>query len=149
VHHPDTELGIANVGPSEHAVHAAHWPNLAVTFIAAVAGIAYAFVRYGKGGNVPDPEKCTSPLYKASLNKFYVDEIYDMLVVFPFSVLSELLHWVADVLIIDGLVGGAAELVKYLSGKLRRIQTGVLSTYAFGILCGTLALLVYLFVNWK
>ena len=117
-----------------------------VTTLIAALGIGLAAFRYARGANVPDPEKSKNPFYKASLGKFYVDEFYDALVVI-FCALSELLHWGFDQLLIDGLIGLTAELVRSFSGLLRRIQTGVLNTYAFAILGGTVAFLIYLFMS--
>jgi NADH-quinone oxidoreductase subunit L len=143
-------LGIRNVSfADEHSLHSAHTINLILTGIVALLGIALAWMRYGAGGNVPDPDKSRSPIYKASFNKFYVDEIYDMLIVFPFRIGSELLHWIVDVLLIDGIITGSAYLVAAIANVLRRIQTGVLNSYAFAVLSGALALLIYLFVAWK
>ncbi len=141
-------LAIRNVPfHEEHSLHEAHTPNLILTGIVALLGIGLAFFRYGKGGNIPDPEKSNNLVYKASFNKFYVDEIYDALIVFPFCVISELLHWGMDIILIDGLVCGAAELVRNGSSLLKRIQTGLMNTYAFAILSGTVAFLIYLLIK--
>ncbi len=143
-------LDIRNVPfHAEHNLHSAHVPNLILTAMAALLGIGYAFMRYGSGGNVPNPEKSTNIFYKASLNKFYVDEIYDILIVFPFSVIAELLHWGFDMILIDGIVCGSAEIVRNLSGLFKRIQTGLMNTYAFAILTGAVVFLIYLFAGVK
>ena len=143
-------LDIRNVPfHSEHNLHSAHTPNLILTALAALVGIGYAFMRYGAGGSVPNPEKSTNIFYKASLNKFYVDEIYDILIVFPFSVIAELLHWGFDMILIDGIVCGSAEIVGNLSGLFKRIQTGLMNTYAFAILTGAVVFLIYLFAGVK
>ena len=63
----------------------------------------------------------------------------------PFIVGSELLHWVADVLIIDTIATGTGYLVSWLANIFRRVQTGVLNTYAFAILSGAVVLLLYFF----
>ncbi|MEI6233226.1 MAG: NADH-quinone oxidoreductase subunit L [Planctomycetota bacterium] len=141
-------LGIRNVPYlEEHSLHGAHTLNLILTGLVAALGIGLAYFRYGKGNNVPDPEKSTNIAYKASLNKFYVDEIYDALIVFPFCVLAELLHWGMDMIAIDGIVCGTAEIVRNLSSVLKRIQTGLMNAYAFAILSGTVAFLIYLYMN--
>lgn len=144
VEHPDSALAINNIKAHSES---AHTINLIVTGVVALAGIAFAAFRYGKGQNVPNPDASKNPLYKASLNKFYVDEIYDALIVFPFRVCSELAHWIIDVLFIDGLVTGSAYLVAAISNSLRKMQTGLLNQYAFAILSGALAMLVYLLMK--
>ncbi|MBK7897420.1 MAG: NADH-quinone oxidoreductase subunit L [Anaerolineaceae bacterium] len=44
---------------------------------------------------------------------------------------------------VDGLVNGAGQLTRWLSGGLRMSQTGYARTYALSILLGTVALLAY------
>jgi NADH-quinone oxidoreductase subunit L len=148
--HALEHLGIRNVPfNNEEVAESAHGLNLALTLLAAVGGIALAYLTFGKGQNVPDPDANKNPFYRASLNKFYIDEIYDCAIVFPFRIGSELLHWLLDVLFIDGLITGLGYLVVWMAGWLRRIQTGVLNCYALGILSGTLVLLMYFFTHWK
>jgi NADH-quinone oxidoreductase subunit L len=151
VEDPLEKLDIRNVAFHEgpEAVHHVHVLNLVVTAAAAVLGIGLAFLRYGKQRIVPDPEKSGNKLVRASWNKFYVDEIYDAAIVFPFKVISEILHWGMDTILIDGIICGSAGLVRTLSGVIRRVQTGLLNTYAFAILGGTAVLLIYLFLSLK
>jgi len=73
-------------------------------------------------------------------HKWYVDELYDRIVVRPVWGLSRLFSGL-DVRLIDGLVdffGRSAQGVGLLAGRL---QTGVLNTYAFVIIVGVLAVL--------
>jgi NADH-quinone oxidoreductase subunit L len=97
---------------------------------------------------VPNPEASRSLLYRFFINKFYVDEIYNALFVMPFCVATEILQWGIEALGIDLLLTGSGYLVAYLANLLRRIQTGVVNSYAFGILLGIVAVLVYLLKNW-
>src|SRR5579862_8188670 len=150
VEDPGEKLGIVNVAfHNEKAVDQVEHLNLAVTLTAAFGGIALAFWRYGKGGNIPDPERSKNKAYNASFNKFYVDEIYDAFIVFPFQVISEILHLLVDTIIVDGGIGLLAGTVKASSRALRRIRTGLVNTYAFAILGGAVAFLIYLYVSLK
>jgi NADH-quinone oxidoreductase subunit L len=136
--------GLFNVVAEEHALHKAHTVNLIVTAVAAAAGIALAMLRYATGGTVPNPEAAKGNVpYKLSLNKFYVDEIYNWTIIVPFRIVSELTHWIVELLIIDLFVTGSAYAVSGISGLMRRIQTGLISTYAAGVVFG-LFLLYYL-----
>ena len=144
------QAGLRNVYLGEEAEVMADHLNLGITQIITVLGIGLAWFRYGRGQNVPNPETALkNPLYRASFNKFYVDEIYDATIVFPFRIGSELLHWLVDVLFIDGLITGFGYLVAYLAGVFRRIQTGVVNTYAFAVLSGGLLVLMYFYTHWK
>jgi NADH-quinone oxidoreductase subunit L len=136
--------GLYNVMAEEHALHKAHTVNLIVTAVAAAAGIALAMLRYAAGANIPNPEAAKSNVpYKLSLNKFYVDEIYNWTIIVPFRIFSELTHWIVELLIIDLFVTGTAYAVSGISGLMRRMQTGLINTYAAGVVLG-LFLLYYL-----
>jgi NADH-quinone oxidoreductase subunit L len=138
-------LGIINVATTldEHQIHHAHTINLVLTSIIAIAGIVLGLVMYAPGKRIPNPEGSKNFLYRLSLNKFYVDETYNALIVMPFVIGSEIMHWVVEMLFIDLIITGFGYAVGFFSSMLRRIQTGLVNTYAFAILMGTLAVLFY------
>ncbi|HYF49660.1 MAG TPA: proton-conducting transporter membrane subunit, partial [Planctomycetota bacterium] len=142
---PEQALGIHNVYAkvSVEASHHAHIINMVITAIAALGGIALGLSMYGKGQRVPNPEGSKNFFYRLSLNKFYVDETYNALIVMPFVIGSEIMHWVVEMLFIDLLVTGFGYAVAFFSNVFRRIQTGLMNTYAFAILMGTLAVLLF------
>src|SRR5216684_2736121 len=106
-------------------------------------------------------------LYRLSLNKYYVDEAYDALFVRPYIALARATAWF-DLHIIDGLVNLSATLTvfgSWLSGlfdnyivdglvnltanatlaagsRLRRLQTGSINGYLYGILAAVMLLLL-------
>jgi NADH-quinone oxidoreductase subunit L len=83
-------------------------------------------------------------LYKLSRNKFYVDELYDAVVVWPTERMSRSFLWrFVDVGIIDGLVNVTGELAQGWSRQIRKMQSGYARAYANWILFG--AVLVFLF----
>jgi NADH-quinone oxidoreductase subunit L len=119
--------------------------NLIVTSVVALGGIALGLFMYGKGTRIPNPEAGSKKLlYRLSANKFYVDEIYNLFIIAPFKIGSELLHWFLEMLIIDLIVTGTGYAVAAFSGVLRKIQTGLINSYAAAILVGALAVLYYL-----
>ncbi len=63
-------------------------------------------------------------------NKYWVDEIYEMLIVKPLYNLSVFFWKVADGMAIDGFINGTGRLVDAIGGSLRRLQTGFISNYA-------------------
>jgi NADH-quinone oxidoreductase subunit L len=70
-------------------------------------------------------------LYRLLLNKWYVDELYDAVVVQPIKHLSTVGLWKGvDVRLVDGAVNGTGRMVSAWSGSLRLLQTGSVRTYA-------------------
>jgi NADH-quinone oxidoreductase subunit L len=87
--------------------------------------------------------------YKLLANKYFVDEIYSMIIVKPLLALSKyLLEWVVDI----GILGGFAWLLAgtaTLGGAiLQRWQSGNLRSYAAWLALGAAALLLFVFVPW-
>ena len=78
--------------------------------------------------------------------KYYFDDLYESVLAALGRAVGGGLWQVGDVRLIDGLmVNGSARGVGWLSGVVRRIQTGLLYHYAFAMILGLL-LLVSLFV---
>jgi NADH-quinone oxidoreductase subunit L len=104
-----------------------------------------AWLVYGRGQ--VDASKIgvpTNSLHKLVLNKYYVDEIYDALIVKPLYRLYLWFAYVFDVKVIDALVNGVAAMVVAWALGLRRIQTGYVMNYALGMLLGAVALVAFL-----
>ncbi len=125
--------------------------EIALTVIAIVAGltgIAVAYYAYLRDRELPSRlARRWSGLYSAARQKFYVDEIYDRLIVWPIERISDVLLWrVIDVHLIDGLVNGAGGLVQYWASGLRRIQSGYTRSYATWILVGAVLIFIYYYL---
>jgi NADH-quinone oxidoreductase subunit L len=107
-------------------------------------GIYLAYLKYGRAGSaVEQKDLAGGLLYRLSLNKYYIDEIYDYVFVRPFTACSRFFAEFIDPWVIDGTVNGVAALVRWFSQVWRGLQTGNVQHYAAGLLLGTLALLAY------
>ena len=88
------------------------------------------------------------PLYNFLLNKWYIDEIYNSIFLNPIKKLGLIFWKKIDQNIIDKFgPGGAAKIVKVLSIKAIKFQTGFIYDYAFVMLIGLTALITYLIIN--
>jgi NADH-quinone oxidoreductase subunit L len=88
-----------------------------------------------------DPEP--SGFRRVLWRKWYVDEIYDALIVRPVLFVSRLLWRFIDQGIIDGLVNAAGYLSRGFGWLGSRVQTGQLNTYVFAVILGVLAVLAF------
>jgi NADH-quinone oxidoreductase subunit L len=75
-------------------------------------------------------------LYAFLYNKWYLDEVYNDLIVFPMRRFANYLWRVIDVKVIDGTVLGIARGVDELGQGLRTLQTGLVRNYALAIALG-------------
>jgi NADH-quinone oxidoreductase subunit L len=81
-------------------------------------------------------------VHRLLLNKYYLDEIYDAIVVQPIRQLSAGALWKGvDAGLIDGSVNGVGGVVQGLSSSLRRLQTGSIRTYAASLFLGAVLIL--------
>ena len=86
-------------------------------------------------------------MYAASVNKYYVDDIYQLVFARGGVLLGNLLWWF-DAKVIDGAVNGAGWVASRLGGLLRHTQTGRVQNYGLGIATGmVLVLIAYLVIR--
>jgi NADH-quinone oxidoreductase subunit L len=126
---PGTErlLQVEHLHAGDHPV----WPYLAAWAIAA-AGTLVAWLMYG-GGLRALPGQLAAALprtYALMVDKFRVDELYDLLVVQPLKLGSHILWRVVDVFIIDGTVNGVARAAGLVGSVARLAQNGDVQRYA-------------------
>lgn len=127
-------------------VHATEYLLMLVSVGAAALGIYGAWRLYLKRRElIPRLVTHYNRLYTLLWNKYYVDEIYDAAIVVPAVKGSERLLWRGlDVFVIDGLVNGSAKLMAAISRFSRRIQVGVVQSYAVVFVVGIVMLLAWL-----
>ncbi|MGD0075517.1 MAG: NADH-quinone oxidoreductase subunit L [Candidatus Binataceae bacterium] len=140
-----------------------------VAFVMVIAGWLLADLIYRRQAISAErfSELWNGSLYRLVYNKYYVDEIYDALVVQPYLALTRAAAWF-DANIIDGIVNLAGTLtvfgswlsglfdnyvvdglVNYLSNltlrtgeRMRRLQTGSINGYLYGILAAVMLFLL-------
>src|SRR5579862_574580 len=126
----------------EGAEHVPFWVGK-LPLGAGLLGIALAWVCYIWQPGIPAwCARAFRPLYLFLLNKWYFDELYDLVFVRTAFALGRGLWKKGDGAVIDGLgPDGLAETTRGLSVLASRLQTGYLYHYAFAMLIGVVALL--------
>jgi len=116
------------------------------------------------------------PVFKLLENKYYIDELYSLVILNPYVKLSQFLadvidwqfwhDWFHNVVIvstynrlasflsiridlgvIDGIANGLAKVTKLFAGQLRRLQTGYVRGYALSVFFGVVLILGYLILR--
>jgi NADH-quinone oxidoreductase subunit L len=125
--HPDTSTELALMGLSSAI---------------AIGGILIAYVLF-----VKRPRKANlhpTGVQKVLVNKYYVDELYDAVIVRPIHALSSAVLWKGvDARVIDGAVNGTGAVMRIGGTALRRLQTGSVRAYAMSLFAGVVAMLGY------
>jgi len=122
---------------------------LVLTPILVILSIPIAYYLFVKNKNLPEQiAKVNKPLYEFLLNKWYFDELYDVLIVKPSKNLGLFLWKFFDIKLIDGFgPDGISSLIKKCSLKANKFQSGYIYQYAFVMLIGFSALLTFLIVK--
>jgi len=140
-----------------------------VTFTMVVLGWLVADLMYRRKTIAPErySEALGGAPYRWVLNKYYVDEFYDFTVVQPYLALTRALAWfdlniidgvvnlvatltvlgawmsgLFDSYVVDGLVNAASLVTLEVGGRLRRLQTGSINGYLYGILAAVMVILL-------
>jgi NADH-quinone oxidoreductase subunit L len=139
-----TEYGAKYAHTGEHHSHALEWGLMGVSIAIALTGIMIAMTMYVKNTGAPAKFTAAFPaLHRAVYNKWYIDEIYDFVFVNPCKALGQFLWKGFDVVIVDGVVNGVANVVMGFSGIFRYIQSGYIYNYAFSMALGVVVMLGY------
>ncbi|HUI25614.1 MAG TPA: NADH-quinone oxidoreductase subunit L, partial [Candidatus Kryptonia bacterium] len=130
---------------AEHVGAALEYGLMLTSVVIALLGIAVAYFCYIVQPGMPMLIAWRAKgLYDLLFNKYYVDELYDALVVQPIRRLSNGLWKDVDTAVIDGAVNGAAEAVSAAGGVWRRWQSGNVQHYALSLFAGAVAIIGYL-----
>ncbi|MDB5930929.1 MAG: dehydrogenase subunit [Polaromonas sp.] len=135
------ELATLFHGPVAMAMHGLS----TAPFWLALSGVVLAYFLYIVKPAWPAAIKRTvNPLYQLLENKYYLDWFNENVLARGMRGLGMLLWKVGDQKLIDGaLVNGSWNLVGWVSGVVRRLQSGYIYHYAFGMIIGVFVLMTY------
>ncbi len=141
--------GAIYLGADNHVLHHAHeapkWVKVS-PFIAMVLGFLLAFQFYIRRPELPGKLAAQQrPLYLFLLNKWYFDELYNVIFVRPAFWLGNFLWKKGDGSVIDGTLNGVAMgIIPFFTKLAGRWQSGYVFTYAFAMVLGIAALLTWM-----
>jgi len=119
--------------------HGTEYMLMIISVALALVALLYAwrkFSRYQK------TEKEETGLGKLLQNKWYVDEIYDTVIVRPLRSIAKYLNDVMEKKGIDGIVNGVGKAVNYSSRQIRLLQSGQVGMYVLLMVIGILILFI-------
>jgi len=116
-----------------------------VSVVVVGAGIILAWVLYVARPVRPEMiGHPRTPLHALLLNAYYVDALYDRVIVRPLFALSTFLARRVDLGVIDGAVNGIGRAVVAWARNLRYLETGYVVNYALTMIVGAVALIGFL-----
>ena len=122
-----------------------HTVLLVLSVVIAALGLAGAAWFYARNGARAERARLQmQPLHRLLSGKYYIDELYEALIGRPIRWISDRVFLrIGDRLLLDGTLNGMASVARGAAGQLARVQTGNLHFYAFLVLAGLVALLLW------
>jgi len=142
-------IGAIYLHPDNHVMDDAHhspvWVKVS-PFVAMLIGLATAWMFYIRDPSLPGRFAALQPaLYRFLLNKWYFDEIYEVLFVRPAKWLGRFLWKRGDGDVIDGSINGVAlGIIPFFTRLSARAQSGYLFHYAFAMVIGIAVLITWM-----
>jgi NADH-quinone oxidoreductase subunit L len=124
-----------------HADHTTEWILMGVSVAGALLALAIAWSRYSRK---PDAGE-TQGLGRVLENKWYVDELYENVIVRPLNAMSRFFNHQIERNVIDWIVNGSGRLVQYGSRQMRWMQSGQVGNYVLLMVLGMLVFFVVQF----
>lgn len=116
---------------------------MGVAVAVALISFYYAYTTYVKNKTVPaDEDEELNPIHQLVYKKYWVDELYEAIITKPLNFISEMLYKLVDNQIVDGIVNGLGQLVRWKSQVLRLAQTGNIGFYVFAMVAGIVLILL-------
>ncbi len=136
--------GKAIMPATHHLEHSTEYLLMGVSVVGVLIMVALAFNKYVKRQQLPEEGEGTRGfLGNLSYHKFYVDELYDSLIVRPINWLSAFFGNVVDQRGIDGVVNGAGKATFDTGKVLRLLQNGNVGFYLLMMVIGVIAIFIY------
>jgi NADH-quinone oxidoreductase subunit L len=124
--------------------HTLEFTLMGISVLVAVIAIVIAYVAYVKRGAVPaDEDAKLSPLHTLLYRKYYIDELYNAMIVRPLMWLSGAVYRFIELALVDPIVNGFGKAVIGSGKTLRLVQTGTTGFYIF-VMVFFIALILFL-----
>jgi NADH-quinone oxidoreductase subunit L len=131
-------------------VHAHHSETIIQSILGSwvgVVGVGLACVSYLVVPALPGVlARALAPVHRLLSDKYYIDELYGLMIVKPLEGLSRILFRVVDQVMIDGAVNGTASVVDITGEVTRGAQTGQIRHYALMMFGSAILLIVFYLV---
>ncbi|MCX6315096.1 MAG: NADH-quinone oxidoreductase subunit L [Sphingobacteriales bacterium] len=120
-------------------VHTTEYMLMLISVALALVALIYAWSRFSKYQKTAEP---STGLGNVLENKWYVDELYEAIIVKPVRAIANFFNEVVEKKGIDGFVNGIGKAVNYGSRQVRLLQNGQVGLYVLMMVLGILILFI-------
>ncbi len=120
-------------------VHTTEYMLMVISVALALVALIYAWSRFSKYQKTAEP---STGLGNVLENKWYVDELYEAIIIKPVRAIANFFNEVVEKKGIDGFVNGIGKAVNYGSRQVRLLQNGQVGLYVLMMVLGILILFI-------
>ena len=136
---------LPKLATAAHHLGTTEYILMAIAVVGGLVGIGLAYSKYIKQDSIPAEDAAITGFSKVLYNKYYVDEIYDAIIVKPINVLSGFFRDYVETSL-SALVFGLGKVTNELSYQGKKLQSGSIGLYVFAFVIGLCAIISYLFL---
>ena len=118
--------------------HATEYMLMGGAVVLILAVISWAYFKFKNY----EPKEESSAFGKILENKWYVDELYNSILVKPLQAITAFFNTIVEKKGIDGMVNGVGKAVNYGSRQIRLLQSGQIGNYVLLMVLGILVLFI-------
>ncbi|TEB46373.1 NADH-quinone oxidoreductase subunit L [Flavobacterium circumlabens] len=133
------------VAGEEHHLGTTEYTLMGIAVAGGLLGILIAYIKYFKQDNVPESDENITGLTKVLYNKYYVDEIYDVIFVRSVNVLSRFFRDYIETGL-SAFVFGLGKVTNEIGFQGKKLQNGSIGLYLFAFVLGLCAIISYIFL---
>ena len=131
-----------------HPSVGAEWRGLAIGSAVALLGIFVTWLLWSARPQLPALfRKRFRPVYVLCADKWYFDELIDLLVVRPVLAVGRFANRTFERLVVNGLISGTEGTVRGAGGIVRAVQSGFVRSYALLLIAGFAGLALYFLLS--
>jgi len=123
-----------------HVSHEMELMLMGAVVLLVIIMIIIAFRKFGKDEIV---NEAPVGLSKILANKWYVDELYQAVIVKPIEGIAAFFNKVLEARVIDGMVNGVGKAVQFSSRQLRLVQSGQVGSYVLIMVTSIILFLIF------
>ena len=136
---------VNTVTKHSHELGTLEYILMGVATIGFLIGLGLAYSKYISKNEVPQEDEQIVGFHKVLYNKYYIDEIYQKVIVNPIYTLATFLRDVVEVAL-SGTIFGLGKIADGLSLQGKKAQNGNIGLYLFAFVFGICLILYYLFI---
>jgi NADH-quinone oxidoreductase subunit L len=133
------------VATEEHHFGTSEYLLMLVAVLGGLVGIGIAYAKYIKQNQVPEEDAAITGFTKVLYDKYYVDEIYDLLFVKSINGLSKFFKDNVETTLAS-VVFGLGKVTNEIGFQGKKLQSGSIGFYLFAFVLGMCAIVTYLFL---